>query len=217
MDVVYIHKQKNSEEIIWSIKSVRKNLKHDNIYVVGDDPGVDGVIIIQPKKKWWSRLSKFHDQVNKYLTAAEHPDISEDFVVMNDDFFIMDPWKPYTYHRGSLKKHIESRVAHDPYRRSLEATRRYLDAQGKSSLSYELHTPMVFNKHKLRSLLYSIDMGINPCYQIRSLYGNTYDEVASYTPDFKNIEDFTEHHLLSTTEDYFTNKPIGQYIRDRLS
>jgi hypothetical protein len=216
MDVVYVHKQKASDEIRWSIESVKKNLEHRNIYVIGDDPGVKGVIVVKPKVNRWSTLSKYHDSINKYLTACEHSEISEQFLAMNDDFFILQPWTPVVYHRGTLADHVRSRYYNGVYTRSLDVTRRYLDSTGKQTLSFELHIPMLFEKKKLKALIGSMQLQRSRIYQLRSLYGNTYDVPATYRDDVKNTPDFIGSDLLSTTEDYFKNKPIGEYIRSKL-
>lgn len=216
MDVVYVHRRKNSDEIIWSIKSVRENLKPRNIFVIGDDPNVEGVIVIKPLKNKWASLSKYHDQINKYLTACQLDIVSEDFIAMNDDFFVLDKWKPVNYNRGSLLQHINLRTKHDSYTRSLLNTEKYLRSKRLPTLSYELHTPFVFNKHRLQLLIASLRMEDRQPLQIRSLYGNTYDIDTRYMEDVKNITNYKGKKLLSTNEKHFKFEPIGSYIRSIL-
>lgn len=216
MDVVYVHKRKNSDEIIWSIKSVQKNLKHRNIYVIGDDPGLGGITVINSKLSQWSPFSKYHDQINKYLVACQLEELSDNFIAMNDDFFVMGDWEPINYNRGQLGYQAATRLRRDPYFLSLICTEDCLKAWGIATLSYELHTPFVYNKRKLSDLILTIGVDRRPPLQVRSLYGNTYNVKTEYKEDVKNIADFRTSTLLSTTEHQFTNGEIGEYIRSKL-
>lgn len=216
MDVVYVHRQKKSDEINWSIRSL-KNIDYGNIFVIGDDPGVPGVTVIEEQKQPWSQQNKYNNQISKYLTACNTPEISETFLAMNDDFFIMGDWTPVNYNRGTLAQHIENRRIKDSYQRSLQATEIYLQSKGLSTLSFELHTPFVFEKLRLKELISSLPMGHmgNLPMQIRSIYGNSYGVETEYMPDVKNTGNPEGMTLLSTSERYFRSN-LGEFIKERI-
>ena len=215
MDVVYVYKKNHSDELKWSVRSVQKNLEHQNIYVVGDDPKIDGVIWVPHK----STLGKYQDQMAKYRLACDIDGLSDEFVAMNDDFFVMESWNPENYVRGYLGTHIAARKRLDTYTRSLIATNNYLSQSGaQNQYSFELHIPFVFRKGPLRSLIDdTAEKYKNVALQVRSLYGNVFDINASVRPDVKNPENFADYPLLSTNERSFANGEIGRYIREKLA
>lgn len=208
MDVVYVHKQKNSGEIEASLKSL-KNVEHGKVYIIGDDPKLDDIeyIHVPHKQHRWVGTSKYADQISKYLQACEMPEVSESFIAMNDDFFIMKQWCPVNYNQGLLENHIKRR-RHDAYGRSLRETEKYLKLRGLSTLDFELHTPFVFEKTKLKELVNSLT---KYTLQIRSLYGNTYTVDTVFMRDVKNPSDYSKV-LISTSANTFKSR-LGNYIR----
>lgn len=92
MDVVYIlgtGSLANNEEIRYSIRSLCENmLDLRNIYIVGEDPGFLKDFTHIPardifKVKWQNGYSKIR-------LAAGLPELSDEFLLMNDDFFMLD-------------------------------------------------------------------------------------------------------------------------------
>lgn len=215
MDIVMPYRKSSSNEIVWAIKSFVKNLPHRNIYVIGDDPKLDGVTHIEPDHNPWYRNSKYHNQINSYLTACKLPFVSRQFIAVNDDFFVLSKWKPVIYNRGSISEHMRLRTRRDEYHRSLDITRRYLESRGFSTLDYELHTPFIFDRYKLKALVNSLSMEPWRMWQIRSLYGNVYKVKSQFTQDVKNPVDYKDKPLLSTSDATFTGE-IGSYIRSKL-
>lgn len=213
MDIIYVHRQKPSTEIIWSIKSL-KNIPHNNIYVIGDNVNVDGVIHIPHTKDRWSVYSKYHDQISKYLQICNTPEISDDFMAMNDDMFIMKPTELVIYNRGTISEHIKERSKYDQYSISLKTTENYLLKNNLSTIDYELHTPFIYNKEKLKAVIEKLSKEPQYKYQIRSIYGNTYNIDSTYKKDVKNADIYGD--ILSTSTDMFNNGDIGKYIRQNV-
>lgn len=218
MDIVWVYKsQPNSDELLWSIKST-KNLEHGRKLVIGDHPATDEVEHIKPPVTRWSMLSAHHDVLHK-LYHATQLDISEDFILMNDDFFVMQPTPVPIAHRGTLDEHIAQRGRTDGYNKTLERTNQYLKSKGiEKPLSYELHIPMVFNKQKLADLfdeLLPIIQHASPVL-IRSVYGNTYQIGGEFMMDVKTVDDHRGLPYLSTNEATFRGEK-GDYIKSVLS
>lgn len=213
LDAVYTYKHTPSDELEWSIKSL-KNIPHRNIYVIGDDPKIEGVIYIKPDRQYWGRYSKYHNQIQNYLMASNIEDISDDFIAMNDDFFILKPWEPVNYNRGNLESHANNRKRSDIYTNSLQRTFMYLETRNLLTLSFELHIPFVFNKERLKQLVENLRPDIRNTYQIRSLYGNIYKLNTEYHEDVKNV--LTEDSVLTSTSNQTWRTELGKQIKERI-
>lgn len=202
LDIVIPYKRNNCGELETCLKLLEKNFPHRNIHVVDSHD--------HPQYHFPPHV----DQILKYKWAIGNLDLTDKFYAFNDDFFIMKPVSgtPY-YHKGLLSEHIDSRPRRDWYTRSLINTQWYLN---NDALSYELHVPFLFDKHKLYALIEVLDPANNKdCPLIRSAYGNAFNVSGEYMEDVKNVRNFTDKPYLSTTEGSFLRQPIGTYIRSR--
>ncbi|ANA86449.1 hypothetical protein BH762_gp070 [Gordonia phage OneUp] len=186
--LVYIVRPGENEELRMSLRSLR-NLPHDEVWIVGDKPSwvSDEVNFIQGNLGPTS-----HDNVyNNIRLACAHPDVADEFVIMNDDFFITEqmPTIPNWY-RSTLDEHIAlPRVQRQRgwWLESLTLTRIALLAHGiKVPLSYELHVPFAVNKAAMGETLTQFSY-VNPGNppQWRSLYGNMHQIPAEPHEDCK--------------------------------
>lgn len=122
-------------------------------------------------------------------------------------------WQPVNYNRGTLQDHVKWRKKRDGYSRSLVQTDLYLTARNYPTLSFELHTPFVFNKRKLKYLINTLPKQSTTVLQIRSLYGNMYNVDTEYHDDVKN----TLHNVLMSSSNASFKTNIGNQIRAALS
>ena len=217
-DAVWVFKGlQDQQELEYSLRSA-KNFKHKKKLVIGDKPlfKTDAKHIKPPIVRW-SMLSPHHDVIHK-LHHATTLDITDDFILMNDDFFVVRETDIPTAHRGLIQDHIEGRKPNDAYTKSLKKTLEYLRRKGiKDPLSYELHIPMVFNTAKLKDLLEEIIPVVsrNSPLLTRSLYGNLYEIGGEYMQDVKNPDNYKDYTFLSTNNKTFKSE-IGEYIRGQL-
>ena len=167
MDYVYICREGENEELRYSIRSVVKNANPDNIFVVGYKPDwyVGDFIKVEN-----SSTNKFENITKCYEIIRNIPKLSDDFVLMNDDFFIIKPIESVpVYNDGLLEAKIKEHVAlngANRYALALKEVKKQLLKRGiKLMLNYDIHTPMVFNKTKLQQFN---QLSLAP----RSLYGN---------------------------------------------
>jgi hypothetical protein len=99
MDLVYICRDGDNEELRYSIRSAVANLPHDNIWIVGGKPDWYTGNFIRTKQNGL----KFDNARNNLNTACRKYEISSDFVLMNDDFYFMDKIdKIEMFHGGRL-------------------------------------------------------------------------------------------------------------------
>lgn len=216
MNVVYPYIKNYSRELEWSIESL-KNFEHDGVYVIGDKPDYDiKATIVHPKTERWGALSPYANVINKLLIAC-NLDISDDFLFMNDDIFLLAEYDGTTFDRGDLLHHINNRRP-DSYTTALRNTFQWLEKNKYPTKNYETHTPMVFNKTKLKELIERIvpKMSGGHTLLVRSLYGNVYDIPSEYMAiDTKDPPDYERRKILSTNEATFNGK-LGEYIRESL-
>jgi hypothetical protein len=168
VDVVYICRDGENEELRYSIRSVLKNLKHDNIWVVGGKPSWYTGNHIEVHQSG----PKFENARANMKAIAQSGKITDNFILMNDDFFVMEPVdKVEAFHGGLLSNRIsylQNTYGRSAYLVMLNKTHRYLKSIGiPAPLDYALHIPFVMNKEKLSKIL---DIPIS----WRIHYGNLY-------------------------------------------
>ena len=169
MDIVYVYKQwwGNWQELRYSLRSL-VNIPHDKVYIIGDKPdGVRWVIHIPVSDEW----EKFENVIHKFKVIVGNENISDDFILMHDDFYIMEPMDiiPY-YVRSSLKQHKE-----DIYNKFWENTY-FTSINNVYKLfpewdSFDVHCPIILNKDKFKHIL---DLYWNTIWSKRSIYCNYY-------------------------------------------
>lgn len=171
MDAIYFVREGENEELRYSLRTI-KNLNPSRVWVVGGKPdwySGNYIPVNQLGTTKWDRVQ------NMYRLICNNKDISDDFILMNDDFYIMKPWAIRPAHRGTLAEHIiaiEQKYGDrpTPYTMELRRCRRLLEGLRKPLYSFELHIPTIFNKKRLEKLL-----GTFPdIHATRSLYYNYY-------------------------------------------
>ena len=189
MDVVYpVRPGDSNEELRFSLRSL-SNLIHGDVWIVGYKPSwVTNVEFIEGNLGPTGHANVYQN----ILLACRHPDVSENLIVMNDDFFITEPISeiPDSY-RSTLQQHLDLpkvRSARQSWwHKSLVTTQVCLSAVGYDDpLSYELHVPMPVNKTLMRETLERFDQvaPANPP-QWRTLYGALHITDPVRLPDSK--------------------------------
>lgn len=218
-DLVYILKPSSeNEEFRYSLRSVVKHAKNYGkiITIGGQVTGITTDINISLRQVGKTK----YDRVN--ITLKEiclNPLISDNFILMNDDFFLMqdlDMSKLKNYYRCSMKDYLDILVrdnARSEYTNRLARTAMALETLNLDTKCYELHVPMLFNKHKLLEV-YGVFTGF--CGS-RTLYGNYHHLKSTQINDckiFTKGDDFDKNlPWLSTTDASFKLGKVGKYIR----
>lgn len=223
-DVLYIVKaSEDNEELKYSLRSL-KNLNHGRVFIAGYKPTwVDDRVEYIPSEQ---AGNKYGNVRMSWRAALNDPRLSDDFILMNDDFFIMRPTKriPVLRRLKNIDHYIDlfSKVDNDSYYvRSMRQTRELLHSWGIVDIdSYELHVPMVFNKQKLRALTEKVPAGCHPAH-IRTLYGNYYNIGGRRVRDVKIINDHQrisyDQRFLSTIDGSFDTGKVGEFLRKKFA
>lgn len=224
-DVVYLLKDTpQNEELVYSLRSVVENFPHKRVVFCGGKPkNLEPdlhIVAEQGMPSKWENTRKMLRQI------ADDDRISEDFWLFNDDFFVLRPKNdsmPPQYY-GTIQEVIEKTERN--FHRPIDWTRRLkhliatLEAEGKGTLNYAVHKPMLINRAKLAEVLDKFPD--EP--MTRALYGNYYEIGGIDSTDMKvkvqnyNIKKVVENwDFVSTQDDSFATGNIGEYLRGRFS
>lgn len=216
MDIVYFTRNGNNEELRYSLRSL-SNLSYGKVWIYGGCPR--GIVpdrrvpVSQIGRTKWDKVKDMYSQ------ACRNDDISEDFILMNDDFFIMKPTTIEPMYRCSLERHIftiEHKYHDRPnaYTAELRKTLSLLKKQGLPTNSYELHIPFIFNREKLLYLLNKY-----PAYHaMRSLYGNYYQIGGQKALDVKvwrGVNKWNRSSTFLSTDDLSFRGRVGEFIKNK--
>jgi hypothetical protein len=206
VDFVYICKFGENEELRYSIRSVINSFPNAKIWLVGGKPD------------WYSgnhihvdqRHHKYANAINNLHALCNAEEISNKFVLMNDDFFIMKKIDSIgQFYNGLLSEKIDNYTkitGSSMYIRKLILTNTRLIEQGiPSPYDYELHVPMIMEKDKLLPIIKKY-----PNCLWRSMYGNIYgiggtqmDDVKVYTNPrhLARSKEIIDNSVFMSTED----------------
>lgn len=207
MDVVYLCRAGENEELRYSLRSL-VNLPHEQVWVFGGRPnwltGVRYKPVPQTKQK---NVNARHN----LESACRDIEVSDPFILMNDDFYIVEPIDALpAMHRGTVAEVIaeqESRgIGESSYTSAMRTTRARLVKMGYSKpLSYSLHVPMVVGKADMLAAI-AAGEGIDRA-QYRTLYGNIAGIGGVKVPDVKLItkhDAFPDGPFASTSDRTFS-------------
>ena len=214
-DIVYFVKDTSkNEELRYSLRSL-KNFPHKRVWFYGYCPHGfkpdKWIHIIQREDTKWQNVNKMLRE------ACENPQITDNFWLFNDDFFIMEKVdEPTNYYNEDLYKRIvtiENKYKHiTPYTQLIRDVCDELESMGCETKDYTLHVPMLINKHKMLELL-----NISDCIGFRSLYANYYKIGGKQMRDVKIVSKIKPYRggvYLSTDDNSFKGL-VGQQIRER--
>ena len=196
-------------------------MPHRRVWIFGGCPrNILPDIHVRVEQKGKTKWDKVHSM---FLMACQNKELADNFIMFNDDFYVM---RPTTYiptlYRCSLEGHIRriEEAFHNRQSRYTLLLRKSLDDLNKSglpTLSYELHTPFVFNKPQLLNMLRT-----HPDWHCtRTMYGNLYNIGGMESDDVKIFSsntdlDYKNLRFLSTADSVINiNNDIWRYIRNQ--
>lgn len=198
MDIVYLVKNcQVNDELTYSLRSL-VNLPHDNVFIVGGCPhNVDKskitYISIPPAP------IKYTTTTNNLKSVCLDSRLSNEFILMNDDFFILkpikDPHNELNLCRGTIKEVLDEmsrrHTVDSQYMIGMKQMYTFLSDLGNPNpLSYELHIPMVIDKSKFMSMFSLPYIDSIRVLHKRTLYGNLFMKDSKRIRDVKVYRDF---------------------------
>jgi hypothetical protein len=200
LDIVYFIKNTpHNEEFRYSLRSVCQNMPFNRVWVFGGCP--QNIVPDVRVRVEQTGRTKWDKVRNMYKMVCENKEITDDFIMFNDDFYVMQPTdRLVPLYRCSLSEHI-SILEHKRPSEYSGLLRRCQDTLGGEPLSYELHTPFIFNKEKLLRLLEDYP----DAHCMRTMYGNLYKIGGEQSNDVKIFDihpqfAYQESRFLSTDD-----------------
>jgi hypothetical protein len=192
MDVVYVigsGSKWDNNELRYSLRSLEQHFPHRNVVIVGVRPSWLQNIVHIDVQDTFSNVNggKYKNVIQKIRGACKDSRVSEDFALMNDDFFFLrDTPEILPYSLGMLEDQIEHyNNPNSQYYNALIRTKRFLKKIGiESPASYAVHYPMMYNKSKFLQMIDELDWLEKPC-SWRTIYGNMFNRMYVTTRDFK--------------------------------
>ena len=211
-DIVYVVRySRQSEELRYSLRSLA-NLPHGRVWIAGHMPEwATGVEHIRTNRKPGSHV----DAKTNLRAACEHPGVSETFIYMNDDFFVMQPHEQLpVMHRGPIAKVVGMATA---YQRAIQKGMAILQAKGIAEpLMYDLHAPMTVTKS---GMLEALDIARSDfSLHERTLFGNLQGVggvKAHNHKVYRQDRGWSSWPFLSTNDNTFRREQVGEFIRAR--
>lgn len=220
LDIVYFVKDTfMNEELRYSLRSVCANMPHKRVWIFGGRPmNIEPDVHVKVKQEGntkWDRVRTM------FRMAAENKEITDDFLLFNDDFFIMQPTDHIDpMYRSSLQdyiKVIEDNYMHKPtsYTKLLRSCDAELESLGVTRYAYELHIPFIFNKEKLLKIINNFP----DQHCTRTFYGNLFGIGGEKRSDVKIFSDkpgfdYKTSQFLSTDDSVVNvNNDVWRYIR----
>ncbi|WP_433341737.1 hypothetical protein [Streptomyces sp. CA-253872] len=217
--VVPVREGGTHEALRYALRSWAAHLPHRRVWLIGHRPAWAARVKHIPTRQ--DGNTKYRNTTSAMRLACEHPEISDEFIYCNDDFFVLRPFaRMPVFHRGPVRE-VEAYYAtrgNGNYLRGLRETRDLLVSLGhKDPVSYELHVPLPVAKE---GMLAALDVGRHlDVLHKRTAYGVLSGIGGTRMRDVKVLHRgpafSTTSGLLSTMPDAFAHGMVGRYIRSR--
>lgn len=189
-------------------------------FVCGQPTGLtpdERLIHKQDGNNKWERVK------SSYLEICDCANISENFFLFNDDFFVLKRPNPefINFVDGSLEHRIRQMEKNNGfssnYSKGLSMLALDLRTKHLDTMNFALHVPILYNKTMIKKTITAFPG--NPMF--RSAYGNFIQVPYMSHKDVK-IYDMTtipgkDWDFVSTTEESFARGAVGNYIRQLFS
>lgn len=170
----------NDNELRYTLRGIEKYLSgYRNIYIIGHKPEWLQNVTHIPFPDYSRLILKEKNICDKLREACRCNDISDTFLMFNDDFFLLKRMYassvPY-YYDGTLRVKYKKLNEFNPYKKTIRNTLHYLQnnfMNTEHQLNYEVHGPILFNKDLFKEVVSPCDWINNPHgFGMRALYGN---------------------------------------------
>jgi len=196
----------NDYELLFSLRSIQKHLKGiGEVFIIGECPDFLTNVNHIPAKDPYAVPDT--NIMLKIKTACETMEVSEDFLFMNDDHYLMTDFEadkfPYFY-CSTLEVYLKKRAG-DGYGRRARNTRTSLLERGLKDKHFDIHYPILYNKKAfIEQVCDKYDMTKKDGFVLKSLYANGLKIEGIETKDFKlnvpppkNCQVFSTHPRVS--------------------
>lgn len=191
MDLVYIVSPDvyhDYLELQYSLRSAQKHLKgFEKLVIVGHCPGsIKPDIHIQVENLHGGNIAR--NIYEKILVACNDFNVSNSFVCMGDDYFLLKDFEvttiPYFF-EGDLQTTYDKLHPDNYYRKYVLNTLNALASRQLPILNFNVHAPIVYNKIHFKRATAPYDWEIKKGYMVKSIYCNTLGVTGESCTDVK--------------------------------
>lgn len=216
-DIIYPYKRSpNDFDLRYSLRSL-VNVPHSRVIIAGDSPLCvnDRVTVVRNPRVG---IDRYVSSTANIFAAMDRADVSDDFIVMNDDIFVLKPWTFKHEHRATIAECLVDPNFAGDYRARLVSTAAILRSVGITEpLFFGLHTPTMYNRHRLADMMREYPMPQRR-YLMRTLYHNLFPAPSSQRRDVK-VKDWSENtetgDILSISDNVTALPSFQSWINER--
>lgn len=185
MDIIYALGSGSlwdNNEIRYSLRSVEKHLRNvGNVYIIGANPSFlkDFIHIDFQDKFGEAGIQKANNVKDKILLACEVKKLSNEFLFMADDHFLLQDHDcktfPYYCH-GDLEpvaEAIKKRSPYDNYLKTYRNTIDFLNKSGMPTVDFNPHAPIRYKKKIFKEVMNAAPWDVKWGLLIKSIYCNS--------------------------------------------
>lgn len=200
-------------ELRYSLRSIEANLADlRDVIIVGKKPTwVKNVISIPFTDPY--KNNKAANIISKIMRSCIISDISEQFIRMSDDQYILKPMDSssmipvYNWDMNKYEKWDNNNRWHS----LLKRTRDYLKSKDLDCFNYETHIPMIVDKNFFMEFMLETDFGDGIGYVANSIYYNS--TILEHTKiDYSKRAVFMEmdkHFVITNEHEYLCHNDAG--------
>ena len=176
----------NNNELRFSLRSVEKHLSNvGKVWIIGDLPDWLQNVIHIPLHDSAGRPPDYN-MMKKLARACQEVELSEDFLYMNDDHYLLSDFDANTfpnYYHGTIQEYLKHRGL-DGYGKRCNNTLKALN--GNPTFYYDIHYPIRLNKELYRkNVVEAVDWVKPHGFIIKSLYANKLQLESMPEQDYK--------------------------------
>jgi hypothetical protein len=221
MDAVFtVRNGPISESLRYALRGLVENVDAEEVWMVGTVPSwVRKHHQIDVAQDW----DRWHNTSHSLLAICAHPDVSDPFMLWNDDFFALQPVTHLNWSHGPLSAFPDGAKVSREYYQGCQDVLACLRAEGfEEPLSFDIHVPLVVYKDVMAQAVR--DTMRFPVPWKRSVYGNRAmraglidPPIARPDPKIFTTEDVPgpEWDWLSTSPRAFLYGAAGDWVRER--
>jgi hypothetical protein len=172
-DVVYVCRDGENPELRYSLRTLA-NVEYDRVWIFGGAPNWINTDTVEYRHRTQGG-SPYSSTRGHIWAACNTPEVSDPFVLWNDDFYAMHPVGSVpVYHRGSVERMLkEFEPLKTPWARGLRGTAALMEKYEMlaGAMSYDLHVPLIIHKAEMREALRLARIVAADAVHVRTLYG----------------------------------------------
>lgn len=215
MDAVYpLHPAAGDfDELRYSLRTLEANTRVERVHFFGGKPAwlkTDLHVTTRQRRNKWANAR------TNLRVALESDAVSDPFVLMNDDFFVLKPVDPLPmWHGGPITEWVNGVSArYTEYLKWSWDTYRLLRKLGhEDPLWWDLHTPILVSKEAMHDALILTDRhggGLHPRTLMANLSGLQGERAPTH--DVKG-QAIPGHLYASSSNATWARGPLGRHIR----